>query len=143
VALVDFSPFPTGLAVPENVLVFDVQLCLGVPAFSTKNKFVDEHVEEVLQFFLVVGSVDNMTLGGSVADDFCLGAEFETEKLCDVHGRTSEVMGDIHDIWDDGLDAVSFSFDLLVRNLMKRYVPWTARGASCIDRKRHRHPCGY
>jgi hypothetical protein len=53
-------------------------------------------------------------------------------------------MGDIHDIGDDGLDAVSFSFDLLVKKeFTKRCVPWTARGASCIDRKRHRHPCGY
>ena len=141
--LVDFCPLPTGLAIPVNMLVFDAQLSFGVLAFTTKNKLVDEHIEEVLQFLLVVGSVDNMTLCGSVTDDFGLGAEFEAEKLGDIDGRTGEIMSDIHDIGNNSLDAVSFSLDLRVSKVAKGESPLTARGASCIDRRRHRHPCGY
>jgi len=120
VTLVDFSPFPACLAFPEDMLVLDIQFSLGILAFSTKYEFVDEHIEEILQFFLVVRSVDDMTLSRSIADDFCLSTEFETEELGNIHGRTSEIMSDVHDIRDNCLDAVSFSFDLEVSNIEKR-----------------------
>jgi hypothetical protein len=96
-----------------------------------------------LQFLLVVGSIYNMALRGSVSDDFRLSTEFETKKFGDIDGRTSEIVGYVEDIGDDSFDAVAFSFDLRLALLFKRGLPLTALGAFCIDRRRHRRPCGY
>jgi hypothetical protein len=94
------------------VLIFDDQLCFGIFAFTTQNELVDKDIEKVLQFFFVVGTVDDVTLGGTVSNDFCLSAEFETEELGDVDGGTSEIMGHVHDIGNNCFDAVALSFDL-------------------------------
>ena len=111
--LVDFGAFPTCLAFPDDMLIFDDQLCFGIFAFTTQNELVDKDIEKVLQLFFVVGSVDDVTLRGTVSDDFCLSAEFETEELGDVDGGTSEIVGYVHDIGNNCFDAVALSFDLL------------------------------
>jgi hypothetical protein len=109
---VDIGAFSTCLALAKDIGILDDQLCLGILAFSTQDEFIDEYVEEVLQLFLVVCAVDDVTLGSTLADDFCLGTEFETKEFGDVDCGTGEVVGYVEHIGDDGFDAVAFPFDL-------------------------------
>ena len=61
-----------------------------------------------------MSSIDDMTLRRSVADNFCLGTEFETEEFCDVVGWTSEIVRNIQYVWNDSFDTITFPFDLLL-----------------------------
>ena len=111
-ALVDFGPFATSLTFAQDVLSFDNQLGLGILAFSTQDKLVDEHVEQILEFVLVVSAVDDVSLRGPVANDFSLRAKFKTKEFGEVDGRTAEVVGDVQHIGDDCLDTIALAFDL-------------------------------
>lgn len=114
--LVDFRAFPACLALPEDMLIFDHEDGFRVPAFSAQDKLVDEHIEKVLEFILIVGPVDNVTLRWPVADNFRLGTKLKAEELSDVDGRTAEIVGDLQDIGDYCFDAVTFSFNLRDEN---------------------------
>jgi|SRR5579859_4252748 len=110
--LIDIRAFPTSLALAQNMGILNNEFGFRVLAFAAENEFVDEYIEEVLQFLFVVGTVDDVALGGSFADDFGLGTEFEAEEFGYVDGWTGEIVGDVGHVGDDCLDTVSFSFDL-------------------------------
>ena len=110
--LVDFSAFSTGFTFPENMLILDHEFGFGILALSAQYEFIDEHVEKVLKFILVMGSIDDVTLCRSVADNLSLSTEFEAEEFGDVDGWTSEVVCNVQDVGDDCFDAVAFSFNL-------------------------------
>jgi hypothetical protein len=111
-ALINLGSLATCFAFAKDVLTFDNQFGLGILAFSTQHKLVDENVKEVLEFFLVVSAVDDVSLRRSVPDDFSLGAEFKTKELGEVNGWTTEIVGDVQHVGDDRFDTVAFAFDL-------------------------------
>jgi len=111
-AFIDLGPFPTGFALAKDVLTFDDQLGFGILAFSTQDELVDENVEQVLEFVLVVGAIDDMSLGGSVADNFGLRTELEAKEFGEINGWTTKIVGNVQHVGDDRFDAVAFAFDL-------------------------------
>lgn len=52
-----------------------------------------------------------MSLRRSITDDFGLRAKFKTKELGEVNRGTTEIVSDVEDVGDDGLDSVSFAFD--------------------------------
>jgi hypothetical protein len=93
-------------------LSLDDEHGLGVLAIATQDKFVDEDIEQVLQFFLVVCTVDDVPFNLTLADDFGLGTEFEAKEFGNVDFETTEVVGYFGHVGDDGFDAVAFALDL-------------------------------
>lgn len=98
------------LAVQDDVAVLAVDDSLGVLAVLAKNELVDEAVKVVLELGGLVGAVDNpsVILGVNVG----LGTELETKVLDDIVRRAGELVGDVVQVDDDGLDTVALALDL-------------------------------
>ena len=98
------------LAVQDDVAILAVDDSLGVLAVLAKNELVDEAVKVVLELGGLVGAVDNpsVILGVNVG----LGTELETKVLDDIVRRAGELVGDVVQVDDDGLDTVALALDL-------------------------------
>ena len=70
----------TGLAALNDACFANVELGLGVLAVLAEDKLLDVPVENVLQFGLVMGAIDDVALVGQV--NVGLGAQLNTEVFC-------------------------------------------------------------
>lgn len=113
VAHVDIGTLATGLAVTDDVLgaslLDDDKLRLGVLARLAQDEFLDEDVEQLAQVLRIVRAVDDVTVVLFVESGLC--AKLAAEELGRVRRGSAECACDIGHVRDDGLDAISFSFN--------------------------------
>lgn len=137
VAKVDISTLAAGLAVENDGAVLDVDVGLRVLALSAENKLVDEAIEIVLELGCVVGTVDDPAIISRV--NIGLSTELEAEVLDEIVGRAGQRLGHAAEVDDDGLDAVTFAFNLGLELLHLVTVEGVGDIATNVDGS---HDCG-
>jgi hypothetical protein len=100
----------TSLAVEDDIAILDVDNGFGVLAVLAENELVDEAVEVVLQLGSLVGTVDNPAVVLGV--DVGLGAKFEAKVFDDIVRWAGQLVGNVVEVDDDGLDTVALALDL-------------------------------
>ena len=132
-AEVNVSALTTGLAVKNDVTILDVDVGLGVLALLAENKLVDEAIEVVLELGRIVSAVDDpaVVLGIHVG----LGTQFEAKVLDDVGSRAGEGLSDAGQVDNDGLDTVSFAFNLGLETLHLVAIKGVADIAADVDER--------
>ncbi len=100
----------TGLARLCHALILCNQnIRFRVLARGTENEFVDESVEEPLEFFGIMGPIDNVSVCSRIA--LCLGPQLAAKVLCRVHWRAGERLGNVGHVDNDSLDAVPLALN--------------------------------
>jgi hypothetical protein len=130
-AKVDITDLTTSLAVKGNVVILDNNVGLRVLALFAENELVDEAIEVILELGSIVGTVDDpaVVLGVNVG----LGTKFETKVLDDVGAGTGERGCNAAEVDNDGLDTVSFTFDLGLQTLHLVTIESIADIAANVD----------
>jgi hypothetical protein len=113
------------------MVILDNNVGLRVLALFAENELVDEAIEVILELGSIVGTVDDPTvvLGINVG----LGTKFETEVLDDVGTGTGERGCNAAEVDNDGLDTVSFTFDLGLQTLHLVTIESIANIAANVD----------
>ncbi|KAI6751204.1 hypothetical protein HG530_014118 [Fusarium avenaceum] len=115
----------------EDMVILDDNIGLRILALLAENELVDEAIKMVLELGSIVSTVDDPTvvLGVNVG----LSTKLETEVLDDICTRTGERGSNTAQVDDDGLDTVSFTFDLGLQTLHLVTIESIADIATNVD----------
>jgi hypothetical protein len=113
------------------MIILDDNIGLRVLTLLAENELVDEAIKMVLELGSIVSTVDDPTvvLGVNVG----LSTKLETEVLDDICTRTGERGSNTAQVDDDGLDTVSFTFDLGLQTLHLVTIEGIADIAANVD----------
>ena len=130
-AEVDIGSLTTSLAIKYNMAILDNHVGLGVLALLAENKLIDEAIKVILKLGCLVGTIDDPSIVGRIRVG--LGTKFETKVLDYVGSRACQRLSNAAEIDNDGLNTVSFAFDLRLELLHLVAVEGIFHIASDID----------